>query len=110
GAGRAARKPAVVPARYLDDHERVFGRRERDDAVGLAVSEVDVVRPREQRRLAAVGTVARAAAVVARDVVPEIQLERLHVRGCGRRAVITQVPGRSAAGILDGRRAAAAAA
>ena len=83
-------QPAVVAAADLADHPRVFRRREGYDAVGSRVGEVDVVAAREHRRLTARIAVARAAAIVRLDVVPEIDLELLHVRRRRSRAVVVR--------------------
>ena len=63
------------------------GLRQIDDRVARPVGQVDIVGARELRRLAA-GVVAAAAAIGGLDVLPQIDLECLHVGGGGRRAGI----------------------
>ena len=74
-------EPAVVTAAHLHDHRRGRGLRQIDHRVGLRIGEVHIVAAREVRHLRGSGrVVALAAAVLAADVVPQIDLEGLHVR------------------------------
>jgi len=107
-AGRVGREPAVVAAADLRDHHRRAGIPEVDDAIGRFVCQVDVVIAREARHLAA-GAVAGAAAIGGLQVVPDIQLEGLHVLARGRRTRVSRRRRRGDDGVLLGGRAAAAA-
>jgi hypothetical protein len=68
--------------RNLLNHARLIGLREIHDGVGRLVREVHVIVAGEHRSLAT-GAMARAAAVVGLDVLPQVDAEGLHV-GVGR--------------------------
>ncbi len=107
-AGRVGREPAIVAAADLRDHHRVARVRQVDDAVRGLVGEVDVVAAHEARDLAA-GAMALAAAVRSLQVVPDVELERLHVLARRRRAGIAGRRRRRRGRVLLGRGAAPAA-
>ena len=83
GAGLRARQPAVMAAGDLQHHARLIRLRQIDDAERIVVSQIDVIGTREHRRLTA-RLVAVATAVRRVDVLPEIDLESLHIGSAGR--------------------------
>ena len=110
-AGVVVGEPAIVAAAHLHDDLRGGRLPEIHQGVRLRIGEVHVVGAREVRHLRRGGRiVALAAAVLGADVVPEIDLEGLHVGG-GRRGSAVGV-GRTGRrhGRRRGRRGAAAAA
>ena len=93
------REPAVVSAAHLDDHQRrSTGCARLTTVLASRVGEVHIVAAREVRHLRGRGrVVALAAAVLAADVVPQIDLEGLHVRRRRRRSRVgIDAAGRSA--------------
>src|SRR5690606_40447649 len=78
-------EPAVVPARNLGDERGLRWLVAIDERVRGLIGEIDVVRARERRRLAAL-VVTSTAAILAADVLPEADAECLNVCGCRRRS------------------------
>src|SRR5690606_6359604 len=77
-------EPAVVGFADSLDQSRLRRLGQVYDRVGRFVGKVDVVVPGEQRRLSARIAMAASTTVGCLDVVPQVELERLHVL-CRRR-------------------------
>ena len=100
GARRRVRHPAVVAAADPQHQRRLARIGETDQRAGRLVGEIDIVRAREHRRLAAL-VVTATAAVGRNDVDPEFVLEGEDVGVLRRRSGVVLGSARGVGNLID---------